>query len=173
VWLYAAHNPSLKAAVAWYGPIDRPRTELQPKYPIDLATDLKAPVLGLYGGADQGIPVDGRQRDLPAAGVEQRPFPGRLVDTRRLVLEAWDRFAEDGTFDPARLPSSAIEEAAAVFVQLVCSNRGRISQPLASTSPPRNLHWNVKSRPKTEHHSLGGFGSVWLLLAVIALTLAR
>jgi carboxymethylenebutenolidase len=58
VWLYAAHNPALKAAVAWYGPIDRPRTELQPKYPIDLAGQLKAPVLGLYGAADQGIPTD-------------------------------------------------------------------------------------------------------------------
>jgi carboxymethylenebutenolidase len=58
VWLYAAHSPGLKAAVAWYGSIDRPRTELQPKYPIDLAADLKAPVLGLYGAADQGIPVD-------------------------------------------------------------------------------------------------------------------
>jgi carboxymethylenebutenolidase len=57
-WLYAAHNPDLKAAVAWYGPIDRPRTELQPKYPIDLADELKCPVLGLYGGADQSIPVD-------------------------------------------------------------------------------------------------------------------
>ena len=58
VWRYAAHNPALKAAVAWYGPIDRPRTELQPKYPIDLAADLKCPVLGLYGAADQSIPVD-------------------------------------------------------------------------------------------------------------------
>src|SRR5882672_7428938 len=58
VWLYAAHNPQLKAAVAWYGPIDRPRTELQPKYPIDLTADLKAPVLGLYGAADQAIPVE-------------------------------------------------------------------------------------------------------------------
>jgi carboxymethylenebutenolidase len=57
VWLYAAHNPALKAAVAWYGPIDRPRTELQPKYPIDLAGGLKCPVLGLYGAADQSIPV--------------------------------------------------------------------------------------------------------------------
>jgi len=57
-WRYAAHNTALKAAVAWYGPIERPRTELQPKYPIDLAPDLKAPVLGLYGGADPGIPVD-------------------------------------------------------------------------------------------------------------------
>src|SRR5271155_88136 len=62
VWLYAAHNPSLKAAVAWYGPIDRPRTELQPKSPIDLAPDLKAPVLGLYGAADQGIPVESVER---------------------------------------------------------------------------------------------------------------
>lgn len=58
VWRYAAHSPDLKAAAAWYGPIDRPRTELQPKYPIDLAGDLKAPVLGLYGGADTGIPVE-------------------------------------------------------------------------------------------------------------------
>jgi carboxymethylenebutenolidase len=57
-WLYAAHNPGLKAAVAWYGPIERPRTELRPKYPIDIAAELKAPVLGLYGAADQGIPVD-------------------------------------------------------------------------------------------------------------------
>ena len=44
------------------GAIDRPRTELQPKYPIDLAADLKAPVLGLYGAADQGIPVESVER---------------------------------------------------------------------------------------------------------------
>lgn len=62
VWLYAAHNPALKAAVAWYGPIDQPRTALQPKYPIDLAADLKCPVLGLYGGADQSIPVESIER---------------------------------------------------------------------------------------------------------------
>jgi carboxymethylenebutenolidase len=58
VRLYSAHNPALKAATAWYGVIDRPRTELQPKYPIDLAGDLKAPVLGLYGAADQAIAVE-------------------------------------------------------------------------------------------------------------------
>jgi carboxymethylenebutenolidase len=57
VWLYAAHNPTLKAAVAWYGPLKRPTTELQPKNPIDIVGELKAPVLGLYGGADAGIPV--------------------------------------------------------------------------------------------------------------------
>ncbi|MBV8890163.1 MAG: dienelactone hydrolase family protein [Alphaproteobacteria bacterium] len=61
-WLYAAHNPQLKAAAAWYGPIDRPRTELQPKYPIDLAADLKCPVLGLYGAQDQSIPVESVER---------------------------------------------------------------------------------------------------------------
>jgi carboxymethylenebutenolidase len=58
VWLYAAHNPNVKAAVAWYGPIKRPATDLQPKNPIDIASQLKTPVLGLYGGADAGIPVD-------------------------------------------------------------------------------------------------------------------
>ncbi len=57
VWLYAAHNPHLKAGVAWYGRLAGDRTELQPKYPLDMVADLKAPVLGLYGGADQGIPL--------------------------------------------------------------------------------------------------------------------
>ncbi len=56
-WLYAAHNPRLKAAVAWYGRIDGLENALTPKYPIDLAAQLKAPVLGLYGGQDQGIPL--------------------------------------------------------------------------------------------------------------------
>jgi carboxymethylenebutenolidase len=58
VWLYAAHNPQLKAGVAWYGRLTGNRTELQPKYPIDVAGALKAPVLGLYGGDDPGIPLD-------------------------------------------------------------------------------------------------------------------
>ncbi|HXP06441.1 MAG TPA: dienelactone hydrolase family protein [Stellaceae bacterium] len=62
VWLYAAHNPGLKAAASWYGPIDRPRTDLQPKYPIDLAGELKCPVLGLYGALDKGIPVESVDR---------------------------------------------------------------------------------------------------------------
>jgi carboxymethylenebutenolidase len=57
VWLYAAHNPNLKAGAAWYGRIVGRPDELHPKNPIDIAADLKAPVLGLYGGADQGIPV--------------------------------------------------------------------------------------------------------------------
>jgi carboxymethylenebutenolidase len=57
-WLYAAHSPALKAGVAWYGRLVGERSALTPRYPIDLAADLKAPVLGLYGGADQGIPLE-------------------------------------------------------------------------------------------------------------------
>ncbi|AWN44061.1 dienelactone hydrolase family protein [Methylobacterium durans] len=57
VWLYAAHNAALKAGVAWYGRLVGDTSTLMPKNPVDLAADLKAPVLGLYGGADQGIPI--------------------------------------------------------------------------------------------------------------------
>ena len=56
VWLYAAHNPNLKAGVAWYGRLVGKTDKLHPEYPVDIAASLKAPVLGLYGGADQGIP---------------------------------------------------------------------------------------------------------------------
>ena len=56
-WLYAAHNPALKAGVAWYGRIDGAPSPLNPKQPIDVVADIKAPVLGLYGAKDQGIPV--------------------------------------------------------------------------------------------------------------------
>ncbi|MFN6102952.1 MAG: dienelactone hydrolase family protein, partial [Planctomycetaceae bacterium] len=52
VWLYAAHNPNLKAGVAWYGRLVGQADELHPKHPLELVSELKAPVLGLYGGAD-------------------------------------------------------------------------------------------------------------------------
>jgi carboxymethylenebutenolidase len=57
VWEYAAHNGELKAGVAFYGPPVDPPNPLWPKSPIQLAPDMKAPVLGLYGEADAGIPV--------------------------------------------------------------------------------------------------------------------
>jgi carboxymethylenebutenolidase len=57
-WLYAAHNPRLKAAVAWYGRLVGDHTALTPKQPVDIAPDLKVPVLGLYGGKDDGIPQE-------------------------------------------------------------------------------------------------------------------
>lgn len=58
VWLYAAHSPNLRAGVAWYGRLTSAVTDNTPKHPLDIAAALKAPVLGLYGGADQGIPLD-------------------------------------------------------------------------------------------------------------------
>jgi carboxymethylenebutenolidase len=57
VWLYAAHATKLRAGVAWYGRLDGERNALQPRYPFDVIPVLKAPVLGLYGGADEGIPA--------------------------------------------------------------------------------------------------------------------
>jgi len=57
VWLYCAHNPKVKAGVAWYGPLERDKSEMTPMNPIDLVPQLKVPVLGLYGGADDGIPM--------------------------------------------------------------------------------------------------------------------
>ncbi|MEH2436207.1 MAG: dienelactone hydrolase family protein [Nostoc sp.] len=57
-WLYAAHNPKVKAGVAWYGRLVGDANELQPKYPIDIASKLTVPVLGLYGGKDTSIPLD-------------------------------------------------------------------------------------------------------------------
>jgi carboxymethylenebutenolidase len=57
-WLYCAHNPKVKAGVAWYGRLVGEKTELTPRHPLDVAGELKAPVLGLYGGEDQGIPLN-------------------------------------------------------------------------------------------------------------------
>jgi carboxymethylenebutenolidase len=57
-WLYAAHNPSIKAGVAWYGRLVGTASALTPTHPIDLVGQLAAPVLGLYGGQDGGIPLD-------------------------------------------------------------------------------------------------------------------
>jgi carboxymethylenebutenolidase len=71
VWLYAAHNPKLKAGVAWYGRVVGQPSDMTPKHPLDVVAQINAPVLGLYGGADQGIPNDtvDKMRDaLKAAG---------------------------------------------------------------------------------------------------------
>lgn len=56
-WLYAAHSPNVKAGVAWYGRLVGTPSALTPQHPLDLAASLKAPVLGLYGGQDGGIPL--------------------------------------------------------------------------------------------------------------------
>lgn len=56
VWLYCAHNPTVKAGVAWYGRLVGDKTALTPQHPLDVAPTLKTPVLGLYGGKDSSIP---------------------------------------------------------------------------------------------------------------------
>jgi carboxymethylenebutenolidase len=77
VWLYAAHNPALKAGVAWYGRLDAAKDDLHPENPIDLAATLKAPVLGLYGGSDQGIPNDLVERMQKK--LEQEGKPSEII----------------------------------------------------------------------------------------------
>jgi len=65
-WLYAAHNPKVDAGAAWYGRVvptaNSPKNEAQPTTPIDYAKNLKVPVIGLYGGLDKGIPLNGVQK---------------------------------------------------------------------------------------------------------------
>jgi carboxymethylenebutenolidase len=83
VWLYATHSKDLKAGVAWYGRLVGNKTDLQPKYPTDVVADLKAPVLGLYGGKDQGIPLtsvekmrDEIKKEKKTAEIEVFPDAG-------------------------------------------------------------------------------------------------
>ncbi|MBC8166217.1 MAG: dienelactone hydrolase family protein [Bryobacteraceae bacterium] len=71
VWLYAAHNSNLKAGAAWYGRLSGESSDTTPTFPLDIAGSLKAPVLGLYGGKDTGIPLDQAEKmkeALKAAG---------------------------------------------------------------------------------------------------------
>ena len=78
-WLYAAHQPKVKAGVAWYGRLVGDSTALTPRHPLDVAAQLKAPVLGLYGGADTGIALDTVERmkaALAAAGAQGNAAAG-------------------------------------------------------------------------------------------------
>lgn len=108
VWLYSAHNPSVKAGVAWYGRLVGMASELQPKHPIDLVDTLKAPVLGLYGGADTGIPKESVEKMQKALKEAKKPseivlFPdtphGFYADYRpsfrkKEAEEGWKRLQE-------------------------------------------------------------------------------
>ena len=90
VWLYAAHNPDLKAGVAWYGRLVGMADDLHPKHPLDLVNDLKAPVLGLYGGADTGIPNDTVEKMQKALQDAKKPseivlYPDTPQDRKSVV----------------------------------------------------------------------------------------
>ena len=77
-WLYAAHQPKLKAGVAWYGRLVGNATALTPAHPLALVGSLKAPVLGLYGAADTGIPID--TVDKMKAELAQGPAAAKASD---------------------------------------------------------------------------------------------
>ena len=98
VWLYAAHNHDVKAGVAWYGPLAGTPSDLRPKTAIELAADVKAPVLGLYAGLDKNITaddIDAMRKALAASGNTASRidvFPdaqhGFLADYRPSYTEA-------------------------------------------------------------------------------------
>lgn len=105
-WLYTAHNPNVKAGVAWYGRLTRPDGNTQPKHPVEVAADLKGRALGLYGELDKGIPltqVEAMRAALKAAGDTKSEivvYPGAdhgfLADYRpqyneAAAREAWAR----------------------------------------------------------------------------------
>jgi len=73
-WL-SATLPQVKAGVAWYGRVIGEKTEGNPRHPVDIAADLKAPVLGLYGGADTGISLESveQMREALAKAASKNP----------------------------------------------------------------------------------------------------
>jgi carboxymethylenebutenolidase len=105
VWLYAAHSATLRAGVAWYGRLAGETNDVQPRYPIDVAGKLRAPVLGLYGGRDQGITAQDVEKMRTALAAANDPstivvFPdaehGFNADYRpsynaQAAKEAWGR----------------------------------------------------------------------------------
>ena len=101
-WLYAAHNPNLRAAVAWYGPLGGAPTAIQPHTALQLAPELRCPLLGLYGAADQSIPTDQVQAAAAAARqagrtVEIVIYPGAGHGFHADYRPSYDRAAaEDG-----------------------------------------------------------------------------
>jgi len=101
VWLYAAHNPRLRAAVAWYGRLTGEPNGLQPTYPLDVAAELKAPVLGLYGGQDQGIPLADVEKMRTA--LRQAGKPSEIV----VFPEAPHGFLAD--YRPSYRPAEAAD----------------------------------------------------------------
>ena len=72
-WLYSAYSPAVKAGVAWYGRLVGKANPLQPLYPVDVAAQLNAPVLGLYGEADGGIPLESVEKMRAALQAAGKP----------------------------------------------------------------------------------------------------
>ena len=101
VWLYNAHNPTLKAAVAFYGPLGGARTDIQPKTAVDVAGMIHAPQLNLYGGKDTSIPQDQVQAAEAAAKAA-----GKTVDVV-VYPDAGHGFHAD--YRPSYVPGDAAD----------------------------------------------------------------
>jgi carboxymethylenebutenolidase len=92
-WLYAAHNPKVKAGVAWYGRLTSPASEMTPTHPMDVAGKLNGPVLGLYGGQDAGIPPD--MVEKMKAALAESGNPASKASTIHLYPDAPHAFHAD------------------------------------------------------------------------------
>ncbi|MDO9467825.1 MAG: dienelactone hydrolase family protein [Thiobacillus sp.] len=92
-WLYAAHNPKVKAGVAWYGRLTSPASDLTPRHPLDVADKLNGPVLGLYGGQDAGIPNDTVEK--MQAALAQSANPASKASAIHLYPDAPHAFHAD------------------------------------------------------------------------------
>ncbi|HWZ91283.1 MAG TPA: dienelactone hydrolase family protein, partial [Polyangiaceae bacterium] len=103
VWLYAAHQPALKAGVAWYGRLVGDKDDLHPKYPSDIVSELKAPVLGLYGAKDQGISVESVQQQAQALAASSNA--AAKASSIHLYPDAGHAFFAD--YRPSYHPASA------------------------------------------------------------------
>jgi carboxymethylenebutenolidase len=97
-WLYAAHNPRLRAVIPWYGRLSGEKTPNHPRWPLDVAAEVRVPALGLYGGADPSIPLEqvnemrARLRASEAADAEIVVYDGAphafFADYRESYREA-------------------------------------------------------------------------------------
>lgn len=92
-WLYAAHNPAVKAGVAWYGRLTSASSDLTPKHPLDLADKLNGPVLGLYGGQDKGIPLETVEKMKQA--LADAANPASRASTLHVYVDAPHAFHAD------------------------------------------------------------------------------
>lgn len=101
-WLYCAHNPQVRAGVAWYGRLVGVVNEFTPRHPTDVTGELKAPVLGLYGGLDTGIPLD------TVEAMEKKLANGSLAAQASLI-EVYDNAPH--AFHADYRPSYRKEEA--------------------------------------------------------------
>ena len=104
-WLYTAHNSNVKAGVAWYGQLIGAPNALKPTHPIDLVGRLHAPVLGLYGAEDQGIPV--AAVDQMKAALAQAGDGNAAAEASRFVVYPGAPHAFHADYRPSYKPDAA------------------------------------------------------------------